>query len=222
MWSLLPRRFVIAEPQWGADRALMLLHFRVRDRPAIASLWGIDEAMANVVRTGSSQPALAAIKLAWWREALERLDQGPAPAEPRLQAVAHELLPLGIKGEDLAALEPGWMELLQEQPDPDVVASRGRALLTLTARILGANDSRIPDAGALVAVTDAIRMGHDGLLEARQAILSKQHGRVNRRARPVTLAARLAARDPLEAQGTPGRALALIAHRLSGIIAPAD
>ncbi len=42
-----------------------------------------------------TQPALAAIKLAWWRERLEEMDKGSVPAEPRLAAVARELLPKG-------------------------------------------------------------------------------------------------------------------------------
>lgn len=200
----------------------MLLHFKARDRPAIAAMWTIDEVMARVVRGGGPQPALAAIKLAWWREALERLDLAPAPAEPRLQAVARELLTRGIAGREVAALEPGWTELLQEEPDAELVASRGRVLFGLAARIIGASDPQLDEAGELVALTDAIRMGALGLHEARRSVSAKLRRRMNRRARPITLAARLAARDLQEPQGTPARALSLIGHRVTGIIAHAD
>ena len=57
--------------------------------------------MADVVRT-TSEPMLGAIRLAWWRERLEELDDGaPPPPEPRLQAVAYELLPRGVRGSEL-------------------------------------------------------------------------------------------------------------------------
>ena len=59
----------------------MLLHFPRDARPAVAALWAIDEALGAIVGQ-ASQPALAAITLAWWEEALERLDRAPAPAEP--------------------------------------------------------------------------------------------------------------------------------------------
>src|SRR4051812_13606979 len=97
MSSPRPRASPIAEPDgvadrpFGPDRALMLLHFPVGVRPAIAALWAVDEAMGAVVAE-ATQPALAAIKLAWWRETLERLDRESAPPEPRLQAVQRELL----------------------------------------------------------------------------------------------------------------------------------
>ena len=45
-------------------------------RPAFDALLAIDDAMAEIVAT-ATQPALAAIKLAWWREALEKLDHAP-------------------------------------------------------------------------------------------------------------------------------------------------
>ena len=53
-------------------------------RPAFATLWNLDLAWPTWSRP-SSEPALGAIRLAWWRERLEELDDGDAPpAEPRL------------------------------------------------------------------------------------------------------------------------------------------
>ena len=46
--------------------------------------------MGEVVRT-TREPMLGPIRLAWWRERLEELDAGAAPAEPRLQQVEREL-----------------------------------------------------------------------------------------------------------------------------------
>ena len=73
------------------DRDLVRLYWPVELRPAFDALFAIDDAMAEVVAS-SSQPALGAIRLAWWREALERLDNGPPPAEPRLQAASSRSL----------------------------------------------------------------------------------------------------------------------------------
>ncbi len=85
-------------------------------RPAFAALWGLDLAMADVVAT-SSQPALGAIRLAWWRERLEALDEGiAAPAEPRLKAVQGELLRRTVTGEELSKLEDAWLPLFDEFP----------------------------------------------------------------------------------------------------------
>jgi 15-cis-phytoene synthase len=73
------------------DRDLVRLYWPVELRPAFDALFAIDDALGAVVAS-STQPALGAIRLAWWRDALERLDVSPPPPEPRLQAVARELL----------------------------------------------------------------------------------------------------------------------------------
>ena len=199
----------------------MLLHFPAKLRPAIAALWRIDEAMAAVVdraSSGATEPALAAIKLAWWREALVHLDTADTPPEPRLKAVAEQLLPLGVSGAEVAQLEQGWSAMLGPHPEPARIGERGQRLFALEARLLGCDDPLLSDAGALTALTEALHRGHD-FFAARETLIARLAGhRVARKARPITLAARLAARDPAEPQGTPGRALALILHRLNGNI----
>src|SRR5215218_8523335 len=107
-----------------SDRDLVRLYWPVELRPAFNALFGIDDAMAEVVAS-SSQPALGAIRLAWWREALERLDTNAPPPEPRLRAAAAELLSRGIRGADLAGLEDGWAALLDEHPDIERIGRRG-------------------------------------------------------------------------------------------------
>ena len=177
---------------------------------------GIDDALGEVVAS-TSQPALGAIRLAWWREALERLDSSPPPPEPRLQAVATDLLTRGISGAEVGALEAGWAALLDEAPDAAAVAARGETLFALGARLLGGDDPRLSEAGRLFALGDAARRGlrfppPPGLGGHRFA----------RTVRPLTALARLAARDlrqdQLEPEATPGRALALLSHRLFGTV----
>jgi phytoene synthase len=204
------------------DRDLVRLYWPVELRPAFDALFGIDDAMGEVVAS-SSQPALGAIRLAWWREALQRLDINPAPPEPRLKAAATILLPRGITGTDLAGLEDGWTALLDEQPDIDRSGARGARLFDLAARLLGSDDPLLDAAGSLYALGDATRRGWAAHLSMEEMRLLSRH-RFARRLRPLTALARLAARDvkqaPLvEPEATPGRAAALLSHRLFGTVA---
>jgi hypothetical protein len=77
-------------------------------RPALFALHGIDLEMASVV-VGTTEPMIGEIRLAWWREALQGLDEGRVPAQPLLALVAAELLRRGIKGADLAEIEDRWL-----------------------------------------------------------------------------------------------------------------
>ena len=113
-------------------------------------MFAIDDALAGVVQS-STQPALGLIRLAWWREALERLDLQPPPPEPRLKAVAAELLARGVSGAMVAKLEEGWAALLHEEPDMELVGQRGARLFALGAKLLGADDNRLDAAGRLFA-----------------------------------------------------------------------
>jgi phytoene synthase len=186
-------------------------------------LFDIDEAMADVV-SRSSEPTLAAIKLAWWRERLEELDQGKVPAEPRLQAAASELLPRGITGRDLAALGENWWLLLQTQDLPTFmkgVAGRGPSLFNLAARLLGVSiDDHLGDAPQSFAAAD---LGRRRIFDLVPLKFGHSRSRVPRRYRPLTAFAVLARRDmrsgpPFERQASPARAGALWWHRLTGLI----
>jgi len=206
------------------DRDLVRLYWPVELRPAFDALLGIDDALAEVVAT-STQPALGAIRLAWWREALERLDTSPPPPEPRLQAVAAELLPRGIAGKAVAVLEDGWATLLDEEPDPERIAARGERLFALLAQLLGGTDKLLDAAGRIYAYETARRRQLAANPHPPAEDIRKLAGhRFPRRLRPVTALARLAARDArqapvIELEATPGRALALLSHRLFGTVA---
>ena len=192
-------------------------------RPAFQALWAIDAAMGDVVAR-STQPALGAVKLAWWREQLEKLDRGAAPAEPRLQAAAEQLLPGGISGADLARLEKGWATLLDVQVDPELVAGRGALLFRQCGRLLGSDDEKLGDAGSLYALVSVGRRGVPQLLDdARRWLPRLARHRFPRPLRPVTALAGLAARDlskgpPFEQEGIPPRLAAMLRHRWSGVV----
>jgi phytoene synthase len=190
-----------------ADYELALLHMPARVRPAMTALFAIDAAMEDVVAR-SSEPTLGRIKLAWWREQLEALDEKPPPAEPRLQAVGEHLLRPGISGAEVAELEAGWATLLDPEPDPELVAGRGAVLFELGGRVLGTGDPNLAAAGAYYALELA------GFPEAKDKLEYFRYYRFPRALRPLTMLARAAA------QGSNGRrrALAMLAHRWTGRI----
>jgi phytoene synthase len=195
-------------------------------------LFAIDAAMGDVVRT-TTEPALGAIRLAWWRERLEEIDRGPPPAEPRLQAVARELKPRGIEGREVSALEGSWLWLFEPFPWDIKIAEalwfRGRHLFTLGARILAEPNEAIEAAGGLWALTDAARRCSDRpsrqmLLDHAQTFARGMGGAKFAAAlRPLSMLGMLAMRDathgePFELEGSPARIAAMLAHRVSGRI----
>jgi len=209
---------------------LAFAYVPARHRPAIEALFAIDAAMADVLRT-TSEPMLGQIRLAWWRERLEELDAGHAPAEPRLLAVEHDLLSRGVKGGDLAGLERGWVALFSPFPwevgRAEAIWFRGRLLFALAAQLVSRTDDLIEGAGGLWALVDAARHCSDP--QSREMLLAQ--GRTFARGlagakfpaklRPLSMLAATAIRDlrrpqPFEPEGTPGRAAAMILHRATG------
>ncbi len=205
------------------DRDLIRHYWPVELRPAFDALFAIDDVMADVVAT-STQPALGAIRLAWWREALERLDHHPPPAEPRLKAAAAELLARGVTGVALAGLEDGYATLLDEHPDSHRLGAGGAALFGIGATLLGGgNDAMVAAAGRMHAFASAARRGLAAIPDdvGPEEVIAH---RFPRSLRPMTAFARLALRDingapKLEPEATPARAAALLAHRFSGVVA---
>ena len=97
------------------DRSLALAYVPAARRAAVEALWRLDSTLAAVLSTGR-EPMISQIRLAWWREALEKLDRERPPSEPTLEAAAEHLLPAGIRGAELSEMESGWSVLLS--PDP--------------------------------------------------------------------------------------------------------
>ena len=210
------KRFATDNPM--RDRDLVRTYWPVELRLAFDALFDIDAALGEVVAS-STQPGLGAIRLAWWSEALERLDHAPPPSEPRLRAAAEELLPRGITGADLAGLVPGWGTLLDEWPDGGLVSERGSRLFGLASRLLGASAAGLSNAGALYACVD---VGRRGIRDLRSAAEELGGRRFPPQARPLSALAVLASRDLFrrgpdwEQEATPARAWALLKHRLTG------
>lgn len=209
------------------ERRLALAYVPRDRRPALAALWRLDVTLGSVLATGSD-PMISRIRLAWWREALERLDRERPPAEPMLETVARDLIPAGIGGAELAAMEEGWAALTEpvlERHDLDTYAEkRGGLLFRHSAWLLGEGRAAIGEAGERWALVDLAR--RSGAAEDARAAIEAANGRSGepaqwpRRLRPIGMLASLADRDIArghpEPQGSPARIWRMLRHRLTG------
>jgi phytoene synthase len=212
------------------DRLLALSYVAAKRRSALAALWRLDRAMGQAL-AGGRDPMIGRIKLAWWRESLERLDQQPAPAEPLLRELAAVVLPVGVTGAELGLMEQGWSILAESgRLDPDALRTyaeaRGGLLFLYSARILAAPaNGRIEAAGKAWALVDLAR--HSADAEEADAAIAEMLGlprprQVPARLRPLGMLGLLAFRDAeperprWEPQGSPGRMLRMLRHRLTG------
>jgi len=174
----------------------------------------------------SSDPRLGAIRLAWWRERLDELDQHPAtPAEPRLEAVAQELLPRGVSGHELTALEDAWLPLLEPFPwgeaQAEGLALRGSMLFGIGARLLGCSAEEASRAGAFWSLADGAQHCSHGssrelLVRRAGEMLAGSRERLPRKLRPLTVLAALAAADLVREGSGLARLSAALRHRLTG------
>ncbi len=211
------------------DRRLALAYVPPARRPAVEALWRLDVALGSVLATGR-EPMVSRIRLAWWREALERLDREPPPAEPLLQALARHLLAAGVGGAELAEMEAGWSRLLipGRLSAADLAghaAQRGGRLFRLSARLLGGEEMQVGGAGEAWALVDLARRSADPA-DAAAALAAAAAVRLPVRwpvpLRPLGMLALLARRDAaragrgFEARGAPPRMLRMLRHRLTG------
>ena len=212
------------------DRALALAYVPAAHRSAVEALWRLDATLSAVLSTGR-EPVISQIRLAWWRESLEKLDHEPPPAEPVLRAAASSLLPAGITGAALSEMESGWALLLSPDPlGPDDLAAyaaqRGGLLFRFTAQLLGAELPQGGEAaGGAFALVDLARHSaneadSEAALAAARATDWSRHWPAP--LRPLGMLAALARRDldpgrpRWEPHGTPGRMWRMLRHRLTG------
>ncbi len=197
-------------------------------RPAVEALWRLDVTLGSVLATGR-EPMVTRIRLAWWREALERLDREPPPPEPVLQGVAAHVIPAGVSGAELAAMEAGWAALasgggLNAEALRGFAETRGGLLFRHTARLLG-EPASVERAGARWALVDLARRTANRD-EARMTLDAAARVEVDTswpsRLRPLGMLATLAERDVArgsatwERQGSPARMFRMFRHRFTG------
>lgn len=171
-------------------------------RPRLAALFALDLELARVVET-TTEPMIGRIRLAWWRERLEALDDAPPPAHPVLRALA---LHWPGAGERLAALEDGALAWADGDLD-EAARLRGSTLFALAADALGGGDPLT--AGPAWA---AGSMRRAGLLLAPVA----PPRRLPRNLRPLLALARLGNRDPHERADAPARQLTIARTMILG------
>lgn len=220
-----PKLSAIAERELDHDRRVALGQLPASVRSAFSALWGLDLAFADIVAT-STDPRIGEIRMAWWRERLEQLDQGqPPPAEPRLEAVADELVPRGLSGRELSRLEDAWLPLLEPFPwgdrQEEGLSLRGRILFGAGALLLGEPSEGPQRAGTLWSLVDGAMHSSDPpsrtfLLERARLLPSDVNYMPPRRIRALTVLSALAA-DDLKGNGNRlRRVFVAIRHLLFG------
>lgn len=214
------------------EHALALSYAPRAGAAALEALFALDEALAQLLRT-TREPALGQLRLAWWREALARLDNEPAPAEPVLQALEREVLPRGVKGSSLVPIVHGWEVLIEEEVlDRDALRRFGEGrgeLFAAAGTAMGAapNDPLV-EAGQGWALVDLARhlRAPDEAAEARdlaapllKTATARRWSRNGRALGALAHLARLDLRVPLGGEppvGAPHRVGRLLWHRLTG------
>lgn len=194
-------------------------------RPAFATLWNLDLALAGVVST-STDPQLGAIRLAWWRDRLDELDtEGPIAGEPRLQAINRHLMPV-TNGAVLSMIAMAWVPLLNPFPWGGEVAAglreRGELLFAVGSRILRHEGREAEPAGALWSLADggfhcSDPQSREFLLSEGRAAIVDVPRKIPRELRPLTVLAAVASHDVLRS-GRLTRVAAAMNHRFFGTI----
>jgi phytoene synthase len=208
------------------ERALAVTYAPLQRRAGLAALFALDERFGTIVAT-TTEPMIGLMRLAWWREALERLDGAP-PAEPLLAQLAKDAVPHGASGQMLAAIEDGWSALLDGSEG--MVARHGRErggnLFLAAGRLLGAPDDRLGKAGETWALADLAHRHSSETVRAEaraRAVAAAKEiagGGWSKPSRPLAALAALAAWDAHDAgprrQGSPKRVARMLALRVFG------
>lgn len=214
------------------DRFLAASYAGQGRREALHGLFALDIALGDVIAS-TREPMLGEMRLAWWRDALHALDAGAPPAEPVLTALARHVLPAGVPGAALAALEDGWLALLDEEPLTEAAirshgGMRGGALFGLAGQVLapgedGASARQLGELWALVDLAARVsdRRARDIALRLAGEALADGGPALPRALRPLGALAAIARRDLRRnlagrRPGAPGRQLRMLAYMLGG------
>ena len=195
----------LAETLPLAQRLALSYAPRTARGPALALL-ALDQRLGAILRSGG-EPAIAQIKLAWWRE---RLAESPArwPEGEPLLALLRDF-PGGCAG--LGGVVDGWEILLSEQLDRTAIAAyaQGRAAGWLT---LGSGGAEVGQAARRWALADlALGLPAGAEQDEVRAVLTAEGWgglRLPRSVRPLVvlhaLAGRALRRDAAELLDGPG------------------
>lgn len=191
------------------ERTLLLSYAGGSDRASLVALLGLDDALAALLRT-TTEPAVAQIRLAWWRERLAELGSTATPAMPVLEALADHVVGRGIAGSRLVGIVEGWEVLVErERLDRSALrefaARRGGALFAIGAELLGGE--ALPGAGEGWALADLARHlaapGEATLAREMANALLNRKGRWSRPTRALGALAAIARMNLSVPAGTP-------------------
>jgi phytoene synthase len=193
---------------------------------ALAALLALDDKLAETVRT-TTEPMLGQIRLQWWHDALEKLDNAPPPAEPVLEAVARDVLRDGVTGAAAAGIAQAWQALLQEELDTaglKAFAQRGARLFELAGTLSGASSgdplALAGEGWALADLASGLSDPHEAAgarMIAGQALAEATAMRWSRNGRALGAMAHLARLDLAGVPfGSPRRTGRALWHRLTG------
>jgi len=208
------------------ERALAVAYAPRDLQPGLTALFALDERLGGIVAS-TTEPMIGLMRLAWWRESIEKLGTAPAPAEPLLGALAG-VSAHGVSPTSIAECEDGWAALLDGDLDAETIARHGRKrggqLFLSAARLLGAPEEGMEAAGTGWALAD---LGHrhsdpqiraEARAQARAALAALGGRRWPKSALPLAVLALLATRDAKDGgvrrQGAPNRLFRLLALRL--------
>ncbi len=206
-------------PDLTPEQTLALAYVPASRREAVRALWHLD-AVLKAARSTGSQPMIRRIKLAWWDEALQRLDTAPPPAEPTLEALGKYVIPQGITGAEMTDLATGWSQLVDEYSSAELheyASARGGTLFRLTARLLGREWQPVDAAGEAWALIDLARGGERPDLSSIRAKIPEARWPVP--LRPLGMLAVIAGEDAaseFRLQNSPRRILRMLRHRITG------
>lgn len=178
---------------------LALAYAPARARPAALCLLALDARMARTVRE-ASDPLLAQIGLAWWRETISQ----PLTARPRGEPLVEALDCWGGQAADLLPLIDGWEHLAVAEAIDEVTAARfasGRAeAFGALARLLDhpeheARAERMAHAWAMADLASHLdQAGEAGLARSMLAGETWSDNRIGRDLRPLAVLHAVAAR----------------------------
>jgi 15-cis-phytoene synthase len=166
---------------------LIALAYAGTSREKLRFLLAFDERLGRIVAV-SREPVIAQMKLAWWRENLDKAAANANKGEQML-AAAHAF----NLGPDLIAMVNGWEALLGEMPlsDQDLQTyATGRGTLF---GLLGGNDAI--KAGAAWALTDFAMRCSDSITRDRALTLAEQFDYKAKLPTPLAILATLARSD---------------------------
>lgn len=148
------------QPDLPQPLSLLIAHARGPDRAWHALCWHVDDRMARIVLT-AREGAVAAIRLAWWEEALTS-DGSKGKGEPMLERW-HAARPGEGDKAHVHGIASAWRMLLDPAPMGEAEWAefgRGRgALFPLIAR--GGDADTLASAGTIWALWDMARRDAD-------------------------------------------------------------